>query len=182
MSKSLLHKMSPRVEFILTRVFPLLLVATGAITFFHGTCGLIRASRSSGWPMSNGKVVSSSVKCHHNTNKEDETSSTYYGNIRYKFTVDSKACSGDRIAYGDYGSSNTKHASAIVRCYPQGKEVTVYYMPGNPKECLLEPGVKGQTLLRPGLGLVFLLAGSLLAVFLPGIYKKRGWGNFRVKQ
>jgi type IV secretory pathway TrbD component len=49
----------------------------------------------------------------------------------------------------------------------------VYYMPANPEECLLEPGIKAQSWFLPGFGLVFFVVGSLMAVFIPRAVKKQ---------
>jgi hypothetical protein len=50
----------------------------------------------------------------------------------------------------------TLHAQEIVNRSPQDKNVSVYYMPNNQKECLLEVGVKGQTSFTPVIGLIFV--------------------------
>jgi hypothetical protein len=44
----------------------------------------------------------------------------------------------------------------MVGRYPEEMNVTVYYIPGNPGEALLEPGVKLQTWFMPGIGLCLL--------------------------
>ena len=75
---------------------------------------------------------------------QSSDSSTYHAEILYSFTVDGEPRSGNRIAFGDYGSSNPSHAQEIVNRYPVGKAVRVSYLPGQPDVCLLEPGLHGQ--------------------------------------
>jgi hypothetical protein len=126
------------------------LVCIGLITF--GIRDLIRAKASVDWPTSPGKVLSSSV-----FQGRGDDGVTYQHVVLYEFNVNNTTYSGDRIAYGDGGTSDPSHAQEIVIRYPQDKNVTVYYMPNNPKECLLEVGVKGQAFIKPGIGLVCLI-------------------------
>jgi hypothetical protein len=83
----------------------------------------------------------------------------------YEFSVEGITFNGNRVAYGDYGSNSPSHARRIANRYPKGKSVTVYYMPENPEECLLEPGLKAQVWILPGVGLIFFAAGCLWAYF-----------------
>jgi hypothetical protein len=89
----------------------------------------------------------------------------------YNYTVNEKTLSGIRVAFGTY-NSNQSHAQDIVNKYPQGKSVTVYYNPQDPKVCVLEAGIKGQVLVRPGLGLVCWVAGILCAIITPWILRR----------
>lgn len=158
--------MSSGMKFFYLRIFPLIFVLTGGITIFLGIRELIKADASVNWPSSPGKITESSIKRHQN-----KESITYHASILYDFTLDGTTYTGNRIAYGDYGSSNPSHARNIIDRYPKARNVIVYYMPGNPKECLLEPGLKGQSWFLPGSGLVFLTAGVLLTIFLPKTLK-----------
>ncbi len=164
-SPSASNQMSPGMNFFFSRIFPLLFVAVGAGTGFFGIRGLIRAKDSVDWPSTQGSIVESSVERRHSGGKNRST--TYHAGILYEFTVEGTTFNGNRVAYGDYGASNPSHARRIVNRYPEGKDVTVYYMSGNPEECLLEPGIKGQSFFLPGFGLIFFTIGSLMAVFLP---------------
>ena len=161
-------QLSPGMKFFFSRIFPLIFIVIGASVAFFGLRGLIRAKASTAWPSTQGKVIESSVdKQHSSSSGSHSSSTTYHAKIIYKFTVEGTTFSGDRVAYGDYGSSNSSHARQIVNQYPKGKKVIVHYMLVNPKECLLEPGLKLQSWFLPGFGLLFLLAGSAMAIFLP---------------
>jgi hypothetical protein len=159
-------QISPGMKFFFMRIFPLIFIVVGAGTAFFGIRGLIRANASDDWPSIQGKVVESSVERHSSSGNKGNRS-TYHAEILYEFEVDGKTYNGERIAYGDYGSSNPSHARQLVNRYPKGKEITVYYMPGNPEECLLEKGVKAQSWFLPGFGLLFLTVGILIALYLP---------------
>jgi len=160
------------MQFFFSRIFPLIFVVVGASVVFFGIRGLTRARASIEWPSTQGTIVESSVE-RHRSSGSNGSSTTYHAEILYEFVVDGTTYNGDRVAYGDYGSSSPSHARHIVNRYPEGKSIAVYYMPGNPEECLLEPGMKGQSWFLPGIGLIFFTAGSLMAVFLPKALKKQ---------
>ena len=166
--------MSPGMKFFFSRIFPLIFVVVGASVAFFGIRGLVRAKASVDWPSTQGKIVESSVERHRSSGSKGRSSTTYHAEILYEFTIDGTTYNGDRVAYGDYGSSNPSHARRVVNNYSQGKNVTVHYLPDNPEECLLEPGVKGQAFFLPGFGLIFFMVGSLMAVFLPKAIEKQG--------
>lgn len=164
--------MSPGMKFFFSRIFPLLFILVGASVLFLGLRGLVRAKASVDWPNTQGEIVESSVD-RRRSSGNDGSSTTYHAEILYEFSVDGTLFNGSRVAYGDYGSSNPSHARRIVNNYPKGKSVTVYYMPGNPEESLLEPGVKAKAWFVPGFGLIFFIAGSLMAAFLPMAIRKQ---------
>jgi hypothetical protein len=85
----------------------------------------------------------------------------YLAEVVYEFNVNNTTYSGKRIGYVDHpnGYINPSRPQEIVNRYPQDKNVTVYYMPSNPKKCLLEVGVKGHAFVAPVCGLLgFILA------------------------
>ena len=148
-------------------VLPWVLVAFGAIAalygiraFYLGIRGLNRAKASVAWPTRPGKVLSSSVV----QKRDSEGDLTHHAEVVYVFNVNNTAYRGNRIAYGDYGTTNPSHAQEIVNRYPQDKGVTVSYMPNNPKECLLEVGVKGQANIMPAIGSIFAIIGLIVAI------------------
>jgi hypothetical protein len=145
-----------------------ILVAFGAIfalygisAFYSGIRDLNQAKASVDWPTSPGRVLSSSVV---QKRDSDDDGVMYHAEVVYVFNLNNTAYSGKRIAYGDYGSSNPSHAQKIVNRYPQDKNVTIHYMPNNPKECLLEVGVKGQAHIIPAIGSLFAIIGLIISI------------------
>jgi len=164
-------QMSPQMQFTFSRAFPLSFILIGMIFLYFGVPGLIRAKDSVNWPTAQGKILSSSVKSGTTAGSETKT----YAEVTYEFSINGTTFYGDRVMYGGYiASSRPSYAMNIVKRYPKGKKVTVYYMPENPEECLLEPGLKAQSLFLPGLGLVFFCVGSAMIVFLPKLLAKTG--------
>ena len=130
-----------------------------------------RAKASVDWPTSPGKVLSSSV-----VQKRNSDGDLYYhAEVVYEFKVNNTTYSGKRIAYGinhkHYGSSNPSEAQEIVNRYPQDKNVTVHYMPNNPKVCVIEVGVKGKVSSSlQFIGIYFVIFGLIICIV--GIVKK----------
>jgi hypothetical protein len=104
----------------------------------------------------------------------------------YEFNVNNTAFIGKRIAFGDTNGdtiSNPKRAQEIVNRYPQDKNVTVYYMPNNPKECLLEVGVKGHLFVSTGIGLFFFTVGIFVgSISTKGMIMIKNIGNEMMRQ
>lgn len=163
-------QMSPKIRFFFSRVFPIPFLLIGAVTCYFGWQNLERAKQSSNWPTAAGIIQHSSVEYH----RSDDGGGTYHAELYYDFDVQGTTYSGDRVAFGDYGSSDASHARRIVNKYPKGKEVTVYYLPKNPEVTVLEPGQKTQVWFLPAIGLVFFLVGVAMAVYLPRTMKKLG--------
>jgi hypothetical protein len=162
-----LAKMSdpnPSLLWILVGVGAILgLIGFGMIT--SGIRDLEQAKASVDWPTSPGKVLSSSVK-----QKSDDYGDLHYrAKVVYEFKVNNTTYSSKRIAYGDYGSiygasSDPSHAQKIVNRYPQDKNVTVSYMPNNPKECTLEVGVKENACTLPAIGIFVAFIGLIISI------------------
>lgn len=159
------------MRFFFSRVFPLSFIIIGALTLYSGTREIHRAKESVTWPVVEGRIQNSSVEYH----QGNKGSGTYHAKILYTFTVAGQEHCGNKVAFGDYGTSNPSHAQNIVNQYPKDKVVSVRYLTGDPDVCVLEPGIKLQAWLwfKLGIGLLFFLFGTLVAIFLPGAMKRQ---------
>jgi len=162
------NRMSPGMRFFFSRVFPLPFVLAGVLTLYFGVRGIYRAKESVIWPTANGTIHNSTVEYQSSV----KGGGTYHAEVLYQFTADGQIHSGNKVAFGDYGSSNPSHAQSIVNRYPKGEAVKVHYRTGDPDTCVLEPGLHGQAWFLPGFGFIFVVAGSVMAVFLPKLMKK----------
>ena len=170
MRESSPKQLNSKMVFFL-RIATLLSVMVAAIVLFFGVRGVIKAQASVGWPTVAGEIKTSSVESHHSKSGSD-SSTTYHAEVLYEYSISGAKFNGDRVAYGDYGSSNPSHARSIVNRYPKGKTVIVYHSPTNYEESLLEPGLKVQTWLMPGIGLFFFITGIVMVIFLPKLMEK----------
>ncbi len=168
--------------------FILLLLAGGCAASFFGWRAVMRSLASSGWPSTNGKIIDSRVeeekvrRTGSGTNKTPLNQKRYQPKIDYTYSVNDKSFMGTRISYSDHGylgksksvtvmgvtrySSNTNakaSAQKIAKKYHKGKKVTVFYMPDNPGESVLEPGFTYKVFAWPICGIVLLAIGVIIA-------------------
>jgi len=164
------------------RIFPWIFVLIGVALLVFGVRGVSRAKASEGWPKVQGRILSSEVERSRSSSRgsgsnRSRSSTTYRAEILYEFKVEGVIYNGNRVAYGDYGSSGPQHARRIVNRYPVDHEVQVFYQPGQPEECLLEPGLKKQAWFIPGAGALFAGIGVLLAIWLPRARRLKSVSN-----
>ena len=170
---SRIERTPPWVDFFMGKIVPRVMSWTfilfGAAISTWGVQNLLRARESLDWPKASGQIVSSHVS----TDRSKESDGvSYRARIEYEFLVKQRKFTGTRIAYGDYGSSFRSVHEEIAKRYSKGKTVEVFYRPSDPKECLLEPGVKGQTWYLPFFGLVFIFPGVLIPILIKQSAKK----------
>jgi len=137
---------------------PIIAVVAGAIALFIGSHNLYYAQISSNWPSVQGVIVESSLDTRH-TSSGTSRHTEYSPEILYKFVVGNMTFNGNNITYGGYDSSFANRARSVVNSYSKHKKVAVYYMPNNPEESVLEPGVSWHTLLMPAAGLIVFIIG-----------------------
>lgn len=122
-----------------------------------------RAVRSTGWPTVTGTVLSSEVDVHDGRRDVDEVPvTTYHPAVRYAYEVAGRRHVGDRITFGDFGSTDLAGRRALAERYAEAAAVTVHYDPDAPGDAVLEPGPVAFNLLMPGLGLAFLAGGTFI--------------------
>ena len=116
------------------------------------------AWKSNGWSTTTGEILSS---------KTVRSVRSIKPEIKYRFRVDEKEYTGDRILMGPgpVGSGmGLPSPRDYVAKYSKGKEIQVYFNPGNPKRSVLEPGINRVLTL-------FLFAGSF--ILLLGLFMYR---------
>ena len=136
----------------------------GLLAVFFGLKKTILGLCSKGWPTTNGTVLSSEVDIRPYDKKRKQNNPAKYPKVVYSFDVNGEHFESSQISCNDHGDSNSSHASGIVKRYPVGKKVTVYFSPKNPKRALLEPGFSwaGVIAFLFGLGMVTLSVLGIL--------------------
>jgi len=123
------------------------------------------------WEPADGIVENSYVS----TSTGGEGGTTYCLHVDYRYTVDGRTYSGDRISYSADNSCNSWSANSDED-YPEGKEITVYYDPSNPSESVILSGLSGVDFficcffIFPLVGLLLLFASLKGTV---GLFTKR---------
>ncbi len=169
-NRSRSRESSPGGNPVVEKVVPGILMIVGVGIIVAGVLGLQKAQDSADWPEVSGRILSSSVdsrmksgSINQKPKKRNRKRRLYFPKIRYEYSVKGKTYTGTRISYGDSESENQARARRISNQYSAGKEVRVFYSPSDPQECLLEPGVKGQTWFLPLFGILFCGAGGVMA-------------------
>lgn len=107
------------------------------------------------WPGTQGTIETSYLAEH-----SDSDGTTYSSEIVYRYVVEDRIYTNDRVHVGDdVSSSGRRPAQRRVDRYPVGMSVTVRYDPANPQNSLLEPGLSWGILFPLGFGLIFSAVG-----------------------
>lgn len=155
---------------MILRIFlPGAMALIGITLIILGISEMRIANSSRSWPATEGTILDSSVQ-QHVRNRQSPASSrissnnttTFSARITYEYSIQEKTFNGSRVAIGDYRSGNRGHAEGVVRKYPPGKSVSVYFNPSSPELAVLEPGVQLQAFFLPGLGAFFLILGIFI--------------------
>lgn len=87
----------------------------------------------------------------------------YYPQVRYAYSVDDALLEGTRIGFASTLPRFSQGATiyALQHSYPRGKSVTVLYNPSDPRDSVLEPGIRAG--LRTILGMAVLLIVMAIA-------------------
>jgi hypothetical protein len=150
------RKAGPVAAFIIGSVF---LLIGGGVAFYFGKPILDKAKASESWPTVQGQVIKSELESHH-----DKKKTTYSALVIYKFEADGEDYEGDEVWFGQYSSSDRSAMQKLVKEYPVGKDVTVYYSPDDPTQAVLQPGAFTSSYMVYGIGLLFFGIGCLLVI------------------
>lgn len=114
-----------------------------AITLLFDYQMMVPAARqllASRFPSTKGMILSSEV-----TEHDGEDGPTYGVKLSYSFSVEDQPFIGTRYRYSNF-TSGGDWARRVVGRHAPGTEVTVYYDPRNPENCVLRPGIAGSDL------------------------------------
>jgi hypothetical protein len=151
---------------LLTRIFGvarlffriLFLIGIG-VSIFGGTL-FWKALSSQAWPSVKGRILSASVekeKAHRRIFSRER--------IQYVYHVKGKKFVGERIALGLRFVRIMPAARQLIKKYPKGTLVTVYYNPSRFEESVLEPGLNLLVILTAAVGPFILLMVGILYQF-----------------
>lgn len=144
-------KNDPMIIFVVLIIFGSILAPIGIYRYNLG-----KASKS--WPSTSGKITYSRVESRTGNNHQE-----YRPSVKYTYNLDSNSYTGKQITSSDVYQRNLSAAKDILKKYPVGAEVTVYYHPGDPTKSLLEPGmIKNVYLLLGAAAFCYFLAVLIL--------------------
>ncbi|MBC2715123.1 MAG: DUF3592 domain-containing protein [Desulfobacteraceae bacterium] len=139
----------------------IMIVALLVFGIVFGGLGLYRynmGKKSISWPAAKGKITYS-----HAASRRVENSYEYHPSVKYTYSVDRRSYTGKRITASDVYQKTLSGAKDILKKYPVGGEVSVYYDPADPGTSLLETGMKKNVyVLLGGAALCFLFATATI--------------------
>lgn len=136
-----------------------LLIGAGLLIF--GAVAAREAFAARDWPTATGTVTAAGLVERISGDGEP----AYAADVRYTYQVNQQEYSASRISLGDFSGADSAAAETVLRRYPRGEPVTVYYDPDHPERALLEPGFPPALWLPIGIGAFFLLSGTVTAVW-----------------
>lgn len=164
---------------IAVALFFLVILILGIVRIHQGWSDQAKLREIRTWPQAQGVIVQSAVKegvgkVLNNGSKQE--TKQYSAEVHYTFEIDkhsadgagtdvrtSTTYSGNRVTWrAGMTSGDPSAASAIVKRYPPGQPVSVFYNPADPNESVLSK--KGD--LNPNfiVGGIFLLVGAVGAL------------------
>lgn len=144
-----------------------------------------QVAAASKWPATTGRIVSSQAEARRVAKsravedmvKTDEIRN--FAAVTYAFNVGKAKFHGNRIGIGE-DSGNMDVAGTLKR-YPKGAEVTIYYDPANPRNCLLERDPPSDSFFRSVFGIGFAV-GAIIVAMLLGVNGKLSAGSFALPE
>lgn len=155
--------LSPVKRFVAVRIVPWFILFLGAFGVYVGVEDILRAAATTQWPSVDGTVVRSGVASPDQASSGGTTK--YRAEVIYEYTVDGTGLTGRRISAADFATNDRSMIQAILDRYPVGRIVTVHYQPDDPREAVLEPGLRALSFLIPAIGLATALIGFGLVLF-----------------
>jgi hypothetical protein len=135
-------------------VFPITFALIAVLGLSIGGWNFVEGYGSRHWPQCQGYIVSARVTPHQHR---------FTADISYKYDLAGATYSGNRVAFLQHSFDGMSPAQALVDRFPKGKEIPVFYSPGNPERAVLEPGITFDIILLLVVGVLALVGAVGLA-------------------
>jgi hypothetical protein len=106
-----------------------------ALLVVAGATKLIELHAAKNWSETTARIVRSQTAVRRHQFEGEPETVTNVPDVEYEFTVGGRTVHGMRIGIGDPSDDNIE---AVLKRYPVGATVPVYYDPRDPKNCVLE--------------------------------------------
>ena len=107
-------------------------ITIGAVLYIVQLRQGLRADASKKWPRTSGTVTAAAVE------KLPQHWWRYRAALQYSYRVGGKDYQSSRVFWGG-NEGREKHMASVVKTYPAGGKVRVFYDPENPAEAVLDP-------------------------------------------
>jgi hypothetical protein len=139
-------------------MFGLITILIGAIGVIFLVAGYLVArtpAKSNHWPTTAGQILVATIEQRHGSEGY-----TPYPVVLYTYQVEGQTYQGQRIYFG--GEVGGSAMTGVIKKYPVGAQVPVYYNPQNPADAVLERSAPT--------GKVFVLVGVILILVAAATY------------
>ena len=147
-------------EFTVTLLYALGSFVAGGAALYYIYWLLARAEASIGWPTAEGTIKRSDVAPYRGKGGKN-----YVPEVRYDYQVAGTAHRGWRITWDTPASKQIEAAQALLKAFPVGQRVKVYYDPRKPALSLLSPGPvqRSMTIVLVGVGTSCVVFAAFIA-------------------
>ena len=121
--------------------------------------------KSTSWPTTIGRVISSKVSSTRITNPGEASETRFRAAVSYQYTVNGSSYHSSKISFVfsvQTSPNSSSRAKSIVKKYPRGKEVKVFYNPEKPEIAVLEAGTSSIPYFYHLFGIGFMLISSFV--------------------
>ena len=138
----------------------LLALTAGISRYWNGNASL-------SWPTTSGAIVTASkVDSDDESGLDSGTDSAWYARFVYQYTVNGIDHFNNKRRFAGVEGGSDSDASRLRETYKRGAAVKVSYSPSDPDVAVLEPGNSKDSFIIPGIGIVALLFGAAVLVFI----------------
>jgi hypothetical protein len=146
-------------------MFAFVTVLIGAIGVVMLVAGFLMArtpGKSHGWSTTTGQILASTI----NYRRRSGGGHIPYPLVMYAYQVEGKPYQSQRIYFG--GAVGGSAMTGVVKKYPVGAQVPVYYNPQDPADAVLERSIPMAKFL--GLIGIILIATAAATYFMPKLF------------
>jgi hypothetical protein len=149
--------------------------ALGILIFKLSLRDILKNREAQSWPSATGKIVKhyskNSILMPASIPREiSEKSATVESSkgkaklwLEYEYMINQKTFTNDKYSFGHDGGMSGAQIEKLIKKYPLGKEIKVFYNPKNPAESILCLSARMNYFLL-GLGLLLVIGGGYVLV------------------
>lgn len=117
----------------------IIVMFTVAVYSMHGE--VADAKKTMQWPTTEGVIDYSQVSSVQERDSDGYMRTMYFAKLKYSYFVNGSSYTSDKYEISTYKSTSRDSFVEIVKQYPSGSAVKVYYNPEDFSEAILKPGV-----------------------------------------
>ncbi len=136
-----------------SRIFIYVFLCLGLFAIALGTVRAKEAWQAKSWPTAQGRIILSKVT-EGRLSKSRIRVARLCIELDYLYLADGVAYEGHRLNAGWHCFASEQRIRELLKKYPSGKEVKVYYNPENPSQAMLEPGLDWSIFFLWGVGFI----------------------------